>query len=308
VRVLLIVNPASGSAQAVDLAATVAVFRAAGWAVDVIETAAPGDATRAAAAAVAADADLVIASGGDGTVNEALQPIVGTRTALGVLPAGTANLLARELRLPLRASEAARALVAGDRRIVDVGVAGGQRYFLLFAGVGFDAAVIHAVDEELKRAVGALSFVAAAARVMPRYRGAPAELLLDERRLRRHVLMVVVSNTRLFALFPLAPEAQAHDGRLDVVVFHGVGWWAKLRHLWSVLVPRQAAAPNIDRARVRAIEVRGRQPLPVELDGELWGETPMRFEVVPAAATLWAPPTAPEDLFGRGGRPDAAAG
>ncbi|MCS6800741.1 MAG: diacylglycerol kinase family lipid kinase [Chloroflexota bacterium] len=307
VRVVVIVNPASGSARGVDLPAAMRVFAAAGWTVEMSYTAAPGDATQAAAAAATAGADLVIVSGGDGTVNEALQPLVGTGTALGVLPAGTANLLARELRLPLRATEAAQALVHGSRRVVDVGRAGGQRYFLLFAGVGFDAEVVHAVDVALKRALGALSFVAAAAQVMPRYRGAPADILLDGRRLRRHALMVVVANTRLFALFPLTPEARAHDGRLDVVVFHGVGWWAKVRHLLSVVFLRTAAAPNVDRARVRSVEIRSSVPLPVELDGEPWGETPMRFEVVPAAVAIWAPPTAPEELFGRAERAGAPA-
>jgi YegS/Rv2252/BmrU family lipid kinase len=298
-RARLIVNPVAGSARAGDLPEVLAIFERAGWQVDVVRTSRPGDATAAAAEAAADGFDLVIVSGGDGTVNEALQPLVGTRTALTVLPAGTANLLAREMGLPLRAPEAARALVDGGVVTVDVGIASGKRYFLLFAGIGFDAAVIHAVDSELKRRLGPFSFVAASAQVMPGYNGASVQFRLDgKRRRRRHVLMAVVANTRLFALFPLTPHARAHDGKLDVIVFHGTGFWTKLQHLVLVILGRAKDAPNVDRWHVGRIEFRGRAPLPVELDGEPWGFTPMSFAVVPAAVRIWAPPTAPHDLFG----------
>jgi diacylglycerol kinase family enzyme len=118
--------------------------------------------------------------------------------------------------------------------------------------------------------------------------------------------MAVVANTRLFALFPLTPQANATDGHLDVIIFHGVGWWAKLRHLASVLLLQHQRAPNVERARIRWIEFRSRPPLPIELDGEPWGQTPMRFEVVPNGATIWVPASAPDDLFGRTTGPQAA--
>ena len=294
----LVVNPAAGSARAVDLPAVQAVFADAGWTVDCVFTQQPGDATRAAAEAVAAGYDLVIASGGDGTVNEVLQPLINRPTALSILPAGTANLLARELQLPLQPVAAARSLVAGHPFRVDAGLAGERRYFLLFAGIGFDDAVVQAVDPALKRRTGPLSFIAASVRVMPGYQGARALIRLDGRRWRRHLLMAVVANTRLFALMPLVPEARADDGQLDVVIFHGVGFWAKLRHVLAFLLGRHRTAPGVERARVRTVTIRTQPPLPVELDGEPWGSTPMTFRVG-GAVTVWAPASAPADLFGQ---------
>ncbi|MFN8533632.1 MAG: diacylglycerol kinase family protein [Dehalococcoidia bacterium] len=297
-RCVLIVNPASGTAREADLPEVLAIFEETGWTIDLVRTAGPGDATRVAAEAVDAGFDLVLVCGGDGTVNEALQALVGSRTALGVLPAGTANLLAREMQLPLRAPAAARALVSGGMCEVDVGLAGGRRYFLLFAGIGFDAAVIHAVDSEWKRRVGPLSYVAASAQVVPNFHGARAEIRLDGRRRRRHVLMAVVANTRLFALFPLTPRARANDGKLDVVVFHGVGFWTKVGHILAVLLGQHHDSPNVDQDLASQIDVRGPKPLPVELDGEPWGHTPMSFSVVPRSLRVWVPPNAPIDLFG----------
>ncbi len=298
-RAKLILNPAAGAAHNQGAVAdALAVFAAAGWHVDTAATTGTGDATRRAAEAVAEARDLVIAAGGDGTVNEALQPLVGSATALAVLPIGTANLLARDMHLPLKPVEAAQALVEGSARRVDVGLAGGERYFLLFAGIGFDAAVIHAVDADLKRRLGPLSFVAAASTVAPGYQGARATIIMDGQRRRRHILMAVLANTRLFALVPLAPEAAATDGKLDVWIFHGSGLWTKLAHLAAFLTRRHAGAPNVDQARARRVVIRTRRPLPVELDGEPWGHTPMTFQVVPSAVQIWTPTAAPGDLFG----------
>ncbi|MCS7001922.1 MAG: diacylglycerol kinase family lipid kinase, partial [Dehalococcoidia bacterium] len=115
---------------------------------------------------------------------------------------------------------------------------------------------------------------------------------------RRRALMIVIAHTRLFALFPLTEDAVTDDGLFDVWVFHGSGFWTKARHVIALLLRRQRQAPNIDQARARRVEVRARPPLPVQLDGEPWGFTPMTFEIVPRAMTLWLPNTAPSTLFG----------
>ncbi|MCS7001457.1 MAG: acylglycerol kinase family protein, partial [Dehalococcoidia bacterium] len=109
-RAQVIVNPNAGGGRSQPIDEAVAVLRDAGWRVSVALTTAPGDATLLAAEAAANGVDLVLAAGGDGTVNEALQPLVGAQTALSVLPVGTANLLARDMRLPLRLVDAAKAL------------------------------------------------------------------------------------------------------------------------------------------------------------------------------------------------------
>src|SRR5215472_5670124 len=108
-----------------------------GWRVEICHTDRPGSASRLAAQAVAAGVDVVISAGGDGTLNEVIQGLAGTDVALGVLPMGTINVWAREVGIPLNLHKAAKVLLDGERRRIDLGITNG-RYFLLFAGIGAD--------------------------------------------------------------------------------------------------------------------------------------------------------------------------
>src|SRR5262245_2308310 len=124
-----------------------------------------GDATRLAAQSVEIGAEVVIVCGGDGTINEAAQSLVGTETALAVLPCGTANVLAREMRLPCDVNELAKLIADRSARTISVGRAvkpdtGWQRYFLLMAGIGLDATIVNGVDLGLKRVIGAGAYLA----------------------------------------------------------------------------------------------------------------------------------------------------
>jgi diacylglycerol kinase (ATP) len=138
-RVVLLVNPVAGMRR-LPLEPIQAALRARGAAVEVALTTRPGDATTIARQAAAAGADVLLACGGDGTVNEAVNGLAGSQTALAVLPGGTVNVWAREVGIPLDPVRALQLLWEGQRRWIDLGRAG-ERYFLLMAGIGFDADV-----------------------------------------------------------------------------------------------------------------------------------------------------------------------
>lgn len=187
---------------------------------DVAATEGPGHATELAKAAVAAGAELVLSVGGDGTANEVAQGLIGSETALGIVPAGSGNGLARALRIPLRPGPALDALEAGVRRRIDVGVLNGQP-FLNVAGTGFDAVVSRAFHDSGRRGGrrGLAGYVRLSLREMARYR-AP-RLVLDTDAGRREVrpfLLTFANGPQFGSGAVINPGGKLDDGRLEVVV------------------------------------------------------------------------------------------
>ncbi len=316
VRATLIYNPTAGQHGPAEgkgdidprITAALSQFRADGWQIGTEQTTGPGAATTLARQAAARGDDVLVVAGGDGTVNEAVQGLVGSATALAVIPLGTVNLWAYELGLPSQAAAAARTLIAGTRRAVDVGRAG-DRYFLLMAGLGFDAAVTGAVDLKLKHAVGRLAYALAAARLAPSYRGAAVTMRLDDETVRCRALMIVAGNTRHYAGdFQLTPHAMVDDGLLDVVVFLGERLWQQVPAMLAILLRRPLERHGARSYRARRLHITvdnpasGKTPLPLQIDGDAAGAgAPIEIAVVPGALRVVVPRHIRTPLFSRPG-------
>lgn len=299
-RATIICNPRAGRGAA-DAALSPAVFilEDAGWTVEVRQSAYPGDATGLAREAVEAGADTVLVAGGDGTLNEAIQALAGTETALGYLPYGTVNIWARELHIPLQAAGAARAMVDGRIEQVDLGIAN-DRYFLLMAGIGFDSEVVHRARslERHKSRFGVLPYVAVGLSTVPRYWGADFELRYDGVIRKVEALMLVVGNTRLYGgRFHLTPNAVANDGWLDVCVVKGRGPLALVRQSLPLLLSGTMTRSDVELLRVRELTVGTDAPQRVQIDGELDGSTPVHFRVAPRALRVIVPKDFASDLI-----------
>jgi YegS/Rv2252/BmrU family lipid kinase len=214
--------------------------------------------------------DVVFVCGGDGTVMAAVTALAGCGLPLALLPAGTGNLLARNLGLPLHdEEEALRIGIAGRTSEIDVGVVEGRR-FAVMAGLGFDAAMVRDAPEGLKKAVGWPAYVVSGGRHL-RGRGIPITLTIDGGEpMQRRVRSVVVGNVgKLQAGIPLLPDAVPDDGYLDVVVIaprHVVDW---VRVSGRVL--RRADVPDrrMERFRARRVVIETRRPEPRQLDGDV---------------------------------------
>lgn len=289
VKVCVIVNPAAGQAfLRPDINKAMALLTAHGWEVAVFETDGRHKGTELARRAVAEGYQVVVACGGDGTINEVIQPLPGTDVALGVIPTGTANVFAREMGIPLNPVEAIKALTAGQARYLDVGISDG-RYFLLWAGVGFDAEVLLNVKPAAKRRYGIPAFVASTLLTLLRFEGARAEIVLGDKKLRRRVLLAIISNIKHYALFELSRDAEPDDGLFEVLLFQGSGFLTKLRHLLSLLLRRHYASPLVESFRASALTIQSEKPLPVQVDGDVVGQTPVSFQVVPRALKVILP-------------------
>jgi diacylglycerol kinase family enzyme len=304
VKLLLVVNTA---ASAVTPRARVVIQKAlaADHEVSVAETTRRGNATRLAQSAAAEGTDVVVVLGGDGTLNEAANGLVGTRCALGVLPGGSTNVFARTIGMPNDPVEATgdllAGLAAGRLRRVGLGSVNG-RYFLFHVGVGFDAAVVRRVERAgaLKRYAGHALFVWAAFatwfrhydRSRPRFAvHLPDGTVVDDG------YFGLVFNTNPYTYLGARPLNVAPDAGLDrelvAVTFRtlalptmlalaasALGSGAHLRH-----------HPRVDyRTGLAALRVRGHGPFPYQVDGDYLGEaTELDFRHEPDALTLVLP-------------------
>jgi YegS/Rv2252/BmrU family lipid kinase len=301
----IIVNPTSGSMRGDDglreLRQTAAWLGERGLPTEVCETQRPGHAVELAREAVKAGLEMVIAAGGDGTVNDVVQALAGHTTALGVLPMGTVNVWARETGIPLNLAGAREVLVRGVRRRMDLGRAG-SRYYLLMAGVGFDAEVARRVENSpLKQAglkmvdyfatVGLLGMTQKAAKVWMR---------CDGKRRTTHALMILIGNTRLYGgAMTFAKDAIADDGLLDVVIIGSESLLYRGVVFGRALLRRASLGPRVRNTHCRSIRLESSPPLPVQVDGDFIGMLPMTFSVVPAAITVAVPETSSDELFER---------
>jgi diacylglycerol kinase (ATP) len=271
-----------------------------GWARPVwLETTVDDPGAGQARVALRAGAHAVLAYGGDGTVRAVASALTGTGVPLGLLPAGTGNLLARNLAVPFTDLDAALSVALGGvERKIDVGraqvdVSGEdqpprEETFLVMAGLGFDAEVMATVGHRLKQRVGWWAYVVAGAR---RLRGRQTKVLLrldDGEVLRRRLRSVIVGNCgELTGGVRLMPEARFDDGRLDVVVVapRGVVGWMGVTA--AVLTRRHWGHPVVEHFTCRRVEVTAEKPLHVQLDGDPAGMARvLRAEVLPAALVV----------------------
>ena len=296
-RALVVYNPMAGQRdRSSEVRAAAGRLASAGWKVDLVSSTSARELEKAARDAVLAGMDMVVAAGGDGTLNLAVQSLANQRTVLGVLPVGTTNVWARELGIPSDPKRAADLLLKGEVARTDLGMANG-RYFLFVAGVGFDASVTRAVGARAKRRLGMLAYVVAAGVEALKLRGVEATLSADGLLSRERVLMVVASNIRLYGgVLHMAPQAFADDGLLDVWVFRGRGILAGAVHTASVLLGRHGRDPGARFYRCSNLSISARGSLPVQLDGDYVGTTPVTVRVVPRALRVVVPP-GPHPLF-----------
>jgi YegS/Rv2252/BmrU family lipid kinase len=296
-RCLIVRNPAARrQLTTTRLEAAAGILRAVGWDVTISITEKAGHATGVARAAAAQLFDVVVANGGDGTVNEVANGLAGSQTALAVLPGGTANVWAKEAGVPKDPAKAMRLVLDGERLRADLGVANG-RYFLLMAGAGLDAAIIPRVSASWKRRVGALAYIAAGVTTAVRTRPWQVTMLLDDGTLETPLYWMLAGNTRNYGgLLNLTREAKADDGLLDLVLMKRGGL-----HLVAdgirALLGRHERSPNVLYRRIRELTIET-PDVPVQLDGDRCLDSPLHVTVAPAALTVIVAQDKASPLFG----------
>jgi YegS/Rv2252/BmrU family lipid kinase len=251
-----------------------------------------GEANSLAARAVGEGYKVIVAAGGDGTINEVINGIGTSGVALGVLPLGTVNVFAQELRLP-RKIEAAWAVIAGGHaRTIDLACSesnGSVRYFVQLAGVGFDARAVRTASWELKKKIGPLSYVWAGLKTLTKSH-AQVEFSTNGSGVLGSGVAVLVGNGRFYGgRFALFPKARMDDGLLDVCVFEKCGYWDVLRYGQGILRGAHIDLGDVKYFQTDRLVCNAPGTTPFELDGEDAGDAPVTFSVVPRALRVVVP-------------------
>ena len=290
-RIMLIHNPAAGRGRG-RLQTTLARLRDLGSVPEVRATARPGEAETLARAAVERGYDLVVAAGGDGTVNEVVNGLIGSGLPLALLPLGTANVLAIEIGLDLEPGALAETILHG--RPVDVclgrirGADGVARLFTTMAGAGVDAHAVAGVNLVGKKVLGSGAYYAEMARQLLVFPFSSYRVTVDGTAC--DAASVVVSNGRHYAgKYVLAPDADLAEPSFQVSLFERGGRLAALRYVRALQLDRLAEEPDYRIVSGREIRIEGPEGDPVQADGDIVAALPVDIEIMPGALKLLIP-------------------
>lgn len=237
--------------------------------------------------------DRVIVGGGDGTLNLALQGLVGTGLPLGVLPLGTANNLARTLGLPTDPVEACEVIAQAQRRRIDLGWVNG-RHFFTTASIGLSVRITEELSAESKRRWGPVAYGLTALRVLRRTRPFHARIRWSGGSRDSRTVQIVVGNGRYYGgALPVAEDAAIDDARLDLYSLEVRHWWQLLALAPALKRGRHAEKSAVEAISAAEFTIETRTPRTIDVDGEIGGTTPATFRVLPRALEVYAPVSRP---------------
>ena len=300
---LLIHNPNAGSGgtrrkRTLDEARR--IFASGGIQVEVEETEGPGHATEIAQRAHSAGRQLVIACGGDGTLNEVVNGLAsqqnGHRVPFAFLPGGTANVLAKELGLPWDIPSAAKQLVQGEVKDIALGLATPleqpekKRYFLSVAGAGPDGMIVYAIDLDLKARVGILAYWWQGMREVFRYKFPHFRVVTGERKL--DVSLVVVGRTKHYGgPFQITTEADLYADEFEIMGLTTQSGFRYLSYLPTLWLGKLRGTDGVHYWKANSVvcEPLDANPVYAQIDGEPLARLPVEFKIVPRALKILVP-------------------
>ncbi|MEO6596051.1 MAG: diacylglycerol kinase family protein [Planctomycetota bacterium] len=287
-RLLLIANPISGGGKSEVWAGALATaLQARGIEAEVYFTQAAGDGAARARVAAGEGWHGLVAIGGDGTVNEVLNGMPDPSQPLGVLPVGTANVLAMELGLPKQPAAAAAVLAAGHQRSLAIGLCG-ERRFLLFCGVGVDGAVVDCLSQVCTGTLGKRKWLGPILHTVWHWPKFSLRATFANGECLEDLSSVLVTRVRNYGgVMQLTPDISVDSGQLHVLCFRQrsrTAWmWQGLR----AVCHRMRAGRDIDVRATSAVRIEGDAPF--QLDGDFGGRSPVQLSLLPQRAQLFAP-------------------
>jgi YegS/Rv2252/BmrU family lipid kinase len=244
---------------------------------------------------MAPSVDMVVLGGGDGTMNAAAPALIETGLPLGILPLGTANDLARTLGIPLDPEEAARVVLRGQVRRIDLGEVNGHPFFNV-ASIGLSVAVTRKLTQEVKRRWGRLGYAVATCQALWQMRPFSAQIQYDGTVHKVHTLQIAVGNGRYYGGgMAIAEDAEIDDGRLNLYSLEFESLWKLALVYPAFRSGRHGMWQEVRTARFAEAEIRTRRPREVNTDGELTTRTPAHFRILRQAVSVLAPAAGSEE-------------
>lgn len=293
-KATLISNPKTGryASRRRPVAELAAQLESLGVNVDLRLTSCPGDATEIAARVARNGSTDVIVAGGDGTINEAIQGLAGTKARLAIIPRGTANVLARELGLPLDDEQALKVVAQGKSREIYLGLAidettNERRHFVLMAGIGLDASVVKGVQPSLKKRIGKGAFWISGLSRLADWNPRPFTLEINGHQY-TSTFAAIGKAAKYGGDLAITPGARLDQPEFEICIIETTSRLRYLRLLSHAMrngMPRNAPEVQF----VNAVTVKALGDAPVQIDGELIGHLPMRFEIAPHSLQVIVP-------------------
>ncbi|MDH3292362.1 MAG: diacylglycerol kinase family protein [Gemmatimonadota bacterium] len=295
-RALLIFNPVAARANLKIVDTVVKVFKREGWSTEVEGTSRVGHAKDLARAGVEGGVDLVAVYGGDGTTMQAVAGMIDHHVPVALIPGGTGNLLAGNLRLPRRPAAAARVAIRGRPRAIDLGILpreDGLHYFAVGAGAGFDAVLMTETTGEAKRRWRMGAYVATGVGAVSRLKAVRHRITIDGTPMDVEAAMVLVANCGEIVppFLRLRKGIAPDDGVFDVIIVNATTVMQGAHALWRLATGLAADNFRIRFARGQEVVVEPEELLPVQYDGEAAGWTPFTARIVPHAISVMVPRT-----------------
>lgn len=294
-KATLIANPKTGryaSRRLRPVEELASRLESLGVKVDVKQTAGPGEAAAIAARAARNGTSDVIVAGGDGTINEAIQGLAGTGARLAIIPRGTANVLARELGLPLDDERAIEVAARGKSRKIYLGLAIDEktdktRYFVLMAGIGLDASVVRRVQPSLKKRIGKGAFWVSGLSHLATWNPRPFTLEIEGQTYPA-TFASIGNGAKYGGDLAITPGARLDQREFEICIIKTA---SRLRylHLLSYAMRNGMPRDTPEVKFVNAVSVKARGDAQVQVDGELIGQLPMRFEIAPHSLEVIVP-------------------
>lgn len=294
-KATLICNPKTGrygSRRLRPIEDVASQLRSLGVEVELALTTAPGEATEIAARAARNGTSDVIVAGGDGTINEAIQGLAGSKARLAIIPRGTANVLARELRLPINDEQATVIAARGNSRRIHLGLAidetrGKNRHFVLMAGIGLDASVVRRVHPRLKKRIGKGAFWVSGLSHLADWK--PSLFTLEiEGRSYTGTFAAIGNGARYGGDLSITPGARLDEPEFEICIIETL---SRLRYLhllsYALRTGMPRNKPGVQFVKAGSVKARGEAA--VQVDGELIGALPMRFEIASESLEVIVP-------------------
>lgn len=286
-KALLIINPISGDKKAKEKIETVRqLLKKSGFKLDVYVTKAPKDAMRVAKAATK-KYHVVIAAGGDGTINEVANGLAYSKTKLGIVPLGTENVLAKELKMPSEPKKIAKIIAKGKTKVIDLGKAK-NRYFVFVTGIGFDASTASKVKPFIKKLFGSKAYHLTGLKELFVYE--PIEITVKTKNNSYKGYWVIISNTKLYGgSVKVTPKAKIDDGKLDVCILKYKHRLSPFKYFIAATAGKHLKLKGVNYFKAKEIYLKSEKPVLAHVDCELIGTTPLKVSVCPKALKVIVP-------------------
>lgn len=288
-KVALIVNPVAGQGRSKKFLSKVThKFDSAGFKLDIYSTKQERQAAELTKRAIKDGNEIIVAVGGDGTVSEVINGVKNSTIKFGLIPSGTADVFAREMGIPTHNPFLACNIIEqGKTRHIDLGKIE-NNYFVLMAGVGFDAQVVNEIKPELKRLFKDIAYPLTGLRTLLTYRPSLMQIKTDSHSTGGY--FVVVGNARFYAgRFSITRKARIDDGLLDVCVFKGKTMASFIKFIQGVATGQHLKLADVLYCQTKEIWISSEHRTLVQADGDVIGETPVKISIIPQSLEVLIP-------------------